>query len=78
MRKLSFAAATVAFGALLGGVPAYADATHGAPTRQGNQCFTFSASYARDARFGSWGACPQAAALAVAPNGQRRARRNSR
>ena len=67
MHKLTIAAATIAFGALLASAPAQADILNGAPDKNGNQCFTYSHSQARDARFGTWGACPQTASVAVAP-----------
>ena len=67
MHKLTIAAATIAFGALLASAPARADLLNGAPAKNGNQCFTFSHSQARDVRFGVWGACPQTASVAVAP-----------
>jgi hypothetical protein len=63
---ISAAAATV-LAALLASAPAQADILNGAPAKNGNQCFTFSASQARDARFGVWGACPQTASASVAP-----------
>jgi hypothetical protein len=67
MHKLTIAVATIAFGALLASAPARADLLNGAPAKNGSQCFTFSHSQARDARFGVWGACPQTASVAVAP-----------
>jgi hypothetical protein len=63
---ISAAAATV-LGALLASVPAQADILNGAPYQAGNQCFKFSTGQGRDERFGSWGACPQTASVAVAP-----------
>jgi len=72
------AAATMAFAALLVAAPAQADATHGAPAQNGTQCFKFSPGQDRDARFGSWGACPQTASVAVAPRQVRRHRSASR
>jgi hypothetical protein len=76
MHKFTIAAATIAFGALLASAPAQADALHGAPIKVGSQCFKFSQSMERDARFGSWNACPQTAS-AVAPATQRRIVRRS-
>jgi hypothetical protein len=59
---------------------AQADDLHGGPWRQGNQCFTFSKGNDRDARFGSWGACPQTAStsVAAAPRVTRRSNTASR
>ncbi len=62
--------ALAAFGVML--TAAQADILNGAPAKNGNQCFTFSHSQARDARFGIWGACPQTASVAVAPRHVRR------
>ena len=67
MQKLTIAAATIAFGALLASAPARADMLNGAPKQAGNQCFTLGTGQGRDERFGSWGACPQTASVAVAP-----------
>jgi len=76
MRKLTIMAAAIAFGALL--VPAQADDLHGAAPKNGNQCFKLSPGQRfGDARFGSWGACPQTASAAVAPATQRRTSRRS-
>jgi hypothetical protein len=63
---ISAAVATV-FAALLASAPARAEILNGAPHQAGNQCFKFSTGYARDERFGSWGACPQTASATVAP-----------
>jgi hypothetical protein len=68
---ISAAVATV-FAALLASAPAQADALHGGPHQVGNQCFKFSTGQGRDERFGSWGACPQTASVAVAPRHIRR------
>ena len=38
-------------------------AVHREPTRNGNQCFTYSPGDGRDGRFGFWGACPQPAGV---------------
>jgi hypothetical protein len=52
--------ALTAFGAMM--ATAQAEALHGAPMRNGDQCFKYSpGSGGREARFGSWGACPQTA-----------------
>jgi hypothetical protein len=67
MHKLTIAAATIAFGALMASAPARADILNGAPNKVGNQCFAFSTGNGRDERFGMWGACPQTASIAVAP-----------
>jgi len=74
---ISAAAATV-FAALLASVPAQADTLGGGPKQVGNQCFKFSVGQERDGRFGSWGACPQTASVAVAPRQLRRNRSTSR
>lgn len=56
--------ALAAFGALV--ATAQADNLQGAPTRNGNQCFKYSTGVdAKDGRFGSWGACPQAASTST-------------
>ena len=75
MHKLTFAAAVVAISAML--VPAQAENLMGAPTKNGNQCFKFAPSFERDARWGTWGACPQAASTAATAPTQRRARRSA-
>lgn len=75
MQKLTIAAALIAMGALL--APAQAEILNGAPKQIGSQCFKFSQSQERDARFGSWGSCPQTASVAVAPAKQRSARRSA-
>lgn len=72
MKKLTIVAVTIAFGALL--IPAQADDLHGASPQKGSQCFKLSPGQRfGDARFGSWGACPQTASTPAAPTaGQRR------
>jgi hypothetical protein len=77
MNKLTIAAATIAFGALIS-IPAQADNIAGAPMRNGNQCVNYSQGQAREGRFGTWGACPQQAALAVNPNTHHRVARHHR
>jgi hypothetical protein len=70
MRQFTiFAVAATAFAALLASAPAQADNLVGQPTKNGNQCFTFSTSSGglRDSRWGYWAACPQTASAAVAP-----------
>jgi hypothetical protein len=69
MRTIIFpaATATIAFSAILALAPAQADDIHGGPIKNGSQCFRYSASFERDARFGSWAACPQTASVAAAP-----------
>jgi hypothetical protein len=55
-----------AFGALV--ASAQADNLQGAPTKNGNQCFKYATGAdQKDGRFGSWGACPQAASTSTAP-----------
>ena len=71
MRQFMIAAAALTVCAALL-APAQADTINGAPIRNGNQCFKYSASYERDARFGSWNACPQTASVAVTPRLARR------
>jgi hypothetical protein len=51
--------ALTAFGAMM--ATAQADALHGGPIKNGNQCFKYSPGRRVDARFGYWGACPQTA-----------------
>ena len=74
MHKLTIAAATIAFGALLASATAQADILNGAPKQAGNQCFTLSTGQGRDERFGIWGACPKTASVAVAPRNFRKQR----
>ena|SRR6266478_403187 len=67
MRKfIVSAAAMTAFAALLASAPANALENYG-PSQVGNQCFKPAHSQGRDFNFGSWGACPQPASVAVAP-----------
>jgi hypothetical protein len=54
--------ALVAFGAMA--ATAQAEILHGGPVKNGNQCFRYSAGNDKDGRFGTWGACPQAASVA--------------
>jgi hypothetical protein len=75
MHKLTIAAATIAFGALLASIPAQAETLGGGPKQAGNQCFKFSTGQERDARFGSWGACPQTASAAASTAQSRIVRR---
>jgi hypothetical protein len=74
MRQFTISAtvATV-FAALVLPAPAGALENWG-PTKVGNQCFTSAGTYGRDLRFGSWGACPQSASVAVAPRHVRKHR----
>jgi hypothetical protein len=61
MRQLMMTVtALTAFGALV--AAAQAESLHGGPMQNGNQCFKYSPGNSKDGRFGSWGACPQAAA----------------
>jgi hypothetical protein len=57
--------AVAAFGAMM--ATAQADANHGGPIRNGNQCFKYSPGRPVDARFGYWTACPQGASTRAAP-----------
>jgi len=59
------ATALTAFGALV--ATAQAEILGGAPMRNGEQCFKYSPGNGKDGRFGSWGACPQAASTPAAP-----------
>jgi hypothetical protein len=61
--------ALTVFGALV--AAAQAESLHGGPMQNGNQCFKYSPGNSKDGRFGSWGACPQAAAT---PRSTRRSR----
>jgi hypothetical protein len=51
--------ALAAFGVMV--APTQAEILHGGPTKNGNQCFKYSSGNDKDGRFGTWGACPQAA-----------------
>jgi hypothetical protein len=74
MRKVIIsAAAMTAFAALLASAPANAIENYG-PSKVGNQCFTAAHSQGRDFNFGTWGACPQPASVAVAPAHHKRHR----
>jgi hypothetical protein len=66
MRQFMMAVtALTAFGAMV--ATAQADNLQGAPMKNGNQCFRYSTGVdAKDGRFGSWGACPQAASTSTA------------
>ena len=67
MRKFVITAtATTAFAALMASVPANAIENYG-PNKVGNQCFSPAHTQGRDLGFGTWGACPQPASVAVAP-----------
>ncbi len=81
MRQFTISAVAItAFAAFIASLPAQAETLGGGPKQVGNQCFTFSKSYEKDSRFGSWGACPQAAStnVAAAPRTTRRHRSASR
>jgi hypothetical protein len=54
-------AALVAFGAM--GATAQAEVFHGGPMKSRNQRFKYSAGNDKDGRFGTWGACLQAASV---------------
>jgi hypothetical protein len=68
MQKLTIAAVTIAFGALVASAPAHADRNWG-PTQQNGQCWNASVGHngPNAGTFGYWGACPQTASVAVAP-----------
>jgi hypothetical protein len=51
--------ALAALGAMV--ATAQGEINHGGPMKNGNQCFKYSPGNDKDARFGTWGACPQAA-----------------
>jgi len=62
MRQFTISAVAVAvFAVLLATLPAQAEILGGGPKQVGNQCFTYSKGNEKEGRFGSWGACPQAA-----------------
>jgi hypothetical protein len=67
MRSVLVGAATamIVFGAMPALAPAQADDIHGAPIKNGDQCFHSSPGLDRDARFGYWGTCPQTASVPV-------------
>ena len=66
MRKFVISATAVAAFALMASVPANAIENYG-PSKVGNQCFSPAHQSGRDLAFGTWGACPQPASVAVAP-----------
>lgn len=72
--------ALTAFAAMV--ATAQAEILGGGPKQVGNQCFQYSKGNEKDGRFGSWGACPQAASAsastAAAPRTTRRSRAASR
>jgi hypothetical protein len=77
MRKFTLSAvALAAFGIML--TAAQAEMIGGGPLQKGNQCFTYAPGQAKEARFGSWGACPQTASAAVAPTTTTRQARRHR
>ena len=61
MRQLRMTVTVLAaFGAVV--ATAQAENLQGGPMKNGDQCFKYSpGNGGREARFGSWGACPQAA-----------------
>ena len=65
MQKLTIATAMIAFGASLALTPAQAETAAGGPMQKADKCFNYAVGNARDARFGSWGACPKAASTAT-------------
>jgi hypothetical protein len=67
MRSVFVAAATamIVFTAMPALAPAQGDDIHGAPIKNGNQCFHYSPGLDRDGRFGYWDACPQTASVPV-------------
>jgi hypothetical protein len=74
MRKVMIsAAAMTAFAAILASAPAGAVDNWG-PKQVGNQCFTPAPGHSKDLGFGSWGACPQQASVAVPASTRHRTR----
>ena len=73
MRNLIITAAAVTAVATLASAPASAAESWG-PSRVGNQCFSPApgGTGGRDLLFGTWGACPQPAALATAPKSKKK------
>jgi hypothetical protein len=61
MVKVTCYATAIVAVALSGSVAAKADYAGGGPISRGSECFTYSKGQAREGRFGSWSACPQAA-----------------
>jgi hypothetical protein len=60
MRQLMMTVTALAtFGAIV--AIAQAENLQGGPTKNGNQCFRYSAGNDRDGRFGTWDACPKEA-----------------
>jgi hypothetical protein len=71
MRQIAISVAAFAAMGILA-TTAQADVLAGVAAKNGSQCFSFtSADQTRDSRFGSWGACPQAAAVAPAPRARK-------
>ena len=67
MRQIAISVAALAAMGILA-TTAQADVLGGVSAKNGSQCFKFtSPDQVRDSRFGSWGVCPQAAAVSPAP-----------
>jgi hypothetical protein len=66
-------AALSAFGAMM--ATAQAEAIHGGPIRNGNQCFKYH-GLPKDGRFGYWDTCPQAASTSKATTPRQSTRRS--
>ena len=74
MRKVMISAATMtALAALLASAPANALDSYG-PKQVGNQCFKPAPGHSKDLGFGSWGACPEQASVAVPASARHRTR----
>ena len=72
MKKFTISAAAIFAVAALASVPANAEHNAGGPIVKGDQCFTYMKGSGHDARFGTWGACPQRASATTTTNGRGR------
>jgi hypothetical protein len=71
MRQIAISVAALAAMGILA-TTAHADVLAGVSAKNGSQCFNFtSPDQTRDSRYGTWGACPQAAAVAPAPKARK-------
>jgi hypothetical protein len=62
MRNIIIAAAAVTAVATLAAAPASAEPENWGPNKMGNQCYAPAKDSGRELKFGTWGACPEAAA----------------